>query len=762
MSGERISRRTFLRLSIFFVFFLVFGLTRLFVPRKFSTNRSTSSNATYNSAAAQTAGTWTVGPSTSAVAIHATLLYTGKIFYLTGSGYNLANQFGPYIAKVFDPSNGTESTVSLTEDLFCAGNTQLSNGNILLAGGTKMYDIAPDSCNGYWHGLNVAYEFDVQSSSLNKVSSMKQARWYPTCIVLPDKRVFVTGGMDDYGTENRLVEIYNPTSKSWSINYDSSRTYTYCVGSEFVASCPGAGSPCYGGTNNAPSPWLSLYPRMHLMPSGLLVTAGQVPEIRTWNPANGRWNDVGSTSIYRSFGTSVLLPLQNSLSERGRVLIVGGSATDTTPATTSVEMLDFNQGTASNPVIHSANSITYGRKLLCPTILPNGKVLMIGGSSLANENPVYIPEMFDPVTGSWTSLPAATVPRVYHSVALLLPDGSVWTAGSTPTRDTAELRTEIYKPDYFFSGTRPTISASPLVGDYGNSITISTPDAANISVVSLVKLPCATHSYDVDTRLVWLQVTNRSSGSVRVAAPLNANLAPPGYYMIHVLNGSNIPSVAKIIQIPGTGSGIPDTTPPVQVAGLTVTPVGSTQLNLAWTANTETDLNHYNVYRGTTAGFAVTLGTTTPVGTPTTNSFSNTGLNPSTTYYYKVSAVDNAGNIGPLSAERSATTGATADTTPPVQVAGLAVTTASSSQLNLAWTQNPESDLNHYNVYRGTTAGFAVTLGTTTPIATPTANSYQNTGLSPSTTYYYKVSAVDNAGNIGPLSAERSGTTQYW
>ena len=126
--------------------------------------------------------------------------------------------------------------------------------------------------------------------------------------------------------------------------------------------------------------------------------------------------------------------------------------------------------------------------------------------------------MFDPVTGAWTSLPAATVPRVYYTVALLLPDGSVWTAGSTPTRDTAEVRTEVYKPDYFFSGTRPTISASPLVGDYGNSITISTPDAANISVVSLVKLPCATHSYDVDTRLVWLQVTNRSSGSVRVAS----------------------------------------------------------------------------------------------------------------------------------------------------------------------------------------------------------------------------------------------------
>ena len=62
---------------------------------------------------------------------------------------------------------------------------------------------------------------------------------------------------------------------------------------------------------------------------------------------------------------------------------------------------------------------------------------------------------------------------------------------------------------------------------------------------------------------------------------------------------------------------------------------------------------------------AVTLGTTTPVGTPTTNSFSNTGLNPSTTYYYKVSAVDNAGNIGPLSAERSGVTNSSSDTTIP-------------------------------------------------------------------------------------------------
>ena len=158
------------------------------------------------------------------------------------------------------------------------------------------------------------------------------------------------------------------------------------------------------------------------------------------------------------------------------------------------------------------------------------------------------------------------------------------------------------------------------------------------------------------------------------------------------------------------------------------------------------------------------LGTTIPVGTTTSTatSYSSTGLSPSTTYYYKVAAVDSAGNIGPLSTEKSATTSTPPDTTPPAQVTGLTVSPASTSQINLAWSSNAASDgVGNYNIYRGTSANFAVNLGTTIPVGTTTstATSYSSTGLSPSTTYYYKVAAVDNAGNIGPLSTEKSATT---
>jgi hypothetical protein len=497
---------------------------------------------------AQNAGSWVSGNNTSTVAIHAAVIPSGKIFYFAGSGYHASHQTGPFEARVLDPVTGSESNVSMSEDLFCAGHTGLPNGNILIAGGTLRYDIAPDNCNGKWHGLNAAYEFNWSSETLTKVASMSHGRWYPTCITIQDGNVLVTAGYDEYGDHNRLVEIYDSFSRTWTIRQVPSGGSSYTVGNSSAGTCEGAGEQTYSGA----SPNLFLYPRMHLMPSGNIVVAGMLDDIRLWNRSTGAFSTLGlSSPFYRHYGTSVLLPLENTSSENGKILIVGGSPGSAEPATTECQILDFNTG---NPSIRTVDSLQYGRKYLAPVILPDGKVVVFGGAARGNSNHRLVPEMFDPDTESWTSLSAANVPRVYHQVSLLLPDGSVWTAGSTPTRSNWELRTEFFRPSYF-SSTRPTISGPPEVGGYGNSITIPTPNASSITRATLIRLPNTTHHYDANMRCVMLDVQSRTSNSVTVEAPLNANLAPPGYYYIHILNDTGVPSTARIIRIPGSGTG---------------------------------------------------------------------------------------------------------------------------------------------------------------------------------------------------------------
>ena len=674
--NNRISRRDFLKMSgLLSAGFILGGFINfLGISTKRSSPFASSSLISPASqiASAQTTGgggSWAVIGQTSAPAIHSCLLRTGKIFYVAGSGYGPLYPTGTYKAKIIDPNTSAETDVPVPEDLFCGGQSHLANGDIFFDGGTLLYDSDPTNCNGKWHGLSSAYVFQVGTGSLVKVQSMAHGRWYPTNIIAADGTTFVLSGLDEYGTYNLLLEVYDPNTQTFTIKYAPNRSNTWCVGSG-QTSCTGAGSPCYGSTNNGVIPnasQVSFYPRMHLMPSGLLFVVGMSQNVWRLDPSTGAWNSVLTTSQNRQYGTSFLLPLQNTTSERGKVLIVGGSTDASTAATATAEILDFNQGTSTLPVLRSVASLQNARKFAAPVILPNGKCVLFGGSSIGASSPVYVPEMFDPVTETWQSLPTATVARTYHQVSLLLPDGRVWTASSTPRKNNWEPRIEVFSPDYISAGTtRPTISGTPTVGDYGAQITIPTPDPSSITSVSLVRLMATTHHYDANQRLVWLQIVNRGSSSITVSAPTNANIAPPGYYMIHLLNASLIPSVASIIKIPGSGSGSP--TPPAQVTGLTATTASSTQLNLGWTANPTTDnVTKYNVYRSTTAGFTVNTATDTPIAQPTSNSYSDTGLTASTTYYYRVAAVNSSGVIGTPSDIASATTASqtTTDTTAP-------------------------------------------------------------------------------------------------
>jgi hypothetical protein len=187
-------------------------------------------------------------------------------------------------------------------------------------------------------------------------------------------------------------------------------------------------------------------------------------------------------------------------------------------------------------------------------ILPTGKVLALCGSTM-DESVTYASknaDLYDPATNTFSSAGANAYARLYHSVALLLPDATVWVAGGNPSRGTYEPHMEIYKPAYLFKrngapATRPSISnvPSPSV-TWGQQFPVQTPDAANIASVVLVRNGAVTHAFNADQRLVGMSFT-RGTGVLNVTAPPTGNIAPPGYYMLFIVNMSGVPSLASSI-----------------------------------------------------------------------------------------------------------------------------------------------------------------------------------------------------------------------
>jgi len=207
--------------------------------------------------------------------------------------------------------------------------------------------------------------------------------------------------------------------------------------------------------------------------------------------------------------------------------------------------------------------MTYPRFQHNLVLLPDGKVLAVGGAnvfSLTATTGQLPAEMWDPASESWTTMASMHDLRMYHSVALLLPDGRVLVAGGgrvSPARD--YLTAEIYSPPYLFQGARPTIASAPGSITYNTTMNVQTPDAANIASVSFIRLPSVTHTHNMSSRFVDLTFT-RSSGSLDVTSPANANVAPPGYYMLFLVNSSGVPSVATMVKLGGTTPV--DTQPP--------------------------------------------------------------------------------------------------------------------------------------------------------------------------------------------------------
>jgi len=500
--------------------------------------------------------------------IHVTLMPTGKVL-----AYGHDSTVNTTLATIWDPaSNGFTPTSFGNADLFCSGHGLLPDGRVFIAGGHNMAD---------YHGITNATIFDPTTSAWSSAPAMSFGRWYPTVTALPDGRMLITSGaINCNGCNATTPEIYDPAANSWTLL-----------------------------TNAALN--LPIYPHMFVLPDGRVLSAGsyELPVAaqalnlgtQTWTTIDPTVLDAGSAVMY--------VP--------GKILKTGTSATSDPPYKNSAATAYILDMTAGSPAWRAINSMNFPRTYHNLTSLPDGNVLVTGGEGTTNpfdqSTAVYEAEMWSPTSETFTTMASMQTARVYHSTALLLPDGRVLVGGSGEygTGSTDQLSAEIYSPPYLFNGARPTITSAPSTLTYGAQFTVQTPNAANISSASLIRPGSVTHAFNESQRYIPLSFTS-SSGSLNVQAPGNANIAPPGYYMLFVVNGSGVPSVAKFVQM--LNSGPPPAPTVTSIAPSTGAATGGTAVTITGT--------------GFQLGAAVTFGGTAATGVTVVSSTSITATTP--------------------------------------------------------------------------------------------------------------------------------------
>ena len=171
-------------------------------------------------------------------------------------------------------------------------------------------------------------------------------------------------------------------------------------------------------------------------------------------------------------------------------------------------------------------------------------MLVNGGSGMEESHAHVSPhaEIYHPETNSWRGAAASRVDRLYHSVALLVPDGKVVTAGSNPARKDEELRIEVFWPPYLFRGRRPSMTASTEQVHYGDTVVVGVDDPADVREASLLRPGATTHSCEAEQRLVDLPLQVVGPDAVELELPASAALAPPGWYQLVVVSSAGVPS----------------------------------------------------------------------------------------------------------------------------------------------------------------------------------------------------------------------------
>ena len=556
--------------------------------------------------AAQT-GKWSTVMNWPLVAVHATLMHTGQV--LLWDGWE-----APALATVWNPVTNSFTSVPNQSGLFCSAHSMLADGRILVSGGHAGGEV----------GIVDVNSFDPSSRAWKTDANMRSARWYPSSTTLGDGRVLVLSGQITPGVWADTPELYDPATGAWTTLSQINTSDVH--------------DPEYLLTT--------------LLPDGRIAAiAASTAQVRVLDLAKSTWTDIGTNPRLLRTSAAMFRP--------GQILATGGGEIAGGNAEPRASVIDFNE---PNPAWREIAPMAYPRFNHNMVVLPDGNVLAVGGSTIVSQTATtgtLAAELWNPVTGSWQTLASMRDPRMYHSTALLLPDGRVLAAGGGRLGGARDYFTaEIFSPPYLFKGTRPAILSAPGVLPIGGSATVQTAQAADIASVSLVRLASVTHTLDMEQRYLPLEFT-AGADRLTIAAPASSDLAPPGYYMLFIVNSRGVPSTAAILRVPSPQEDVQVPSAPQNLAAAG----GVSTAVLGWDAAVDdSGVVAYNVHRATAPGFTPTLQNRVGrVSAPGFTDFVATG-----TYAYVVTAEDAAGNVSEPSNEAIVTV--SADITPPTVI----------------------------------------------------------------------------------------------
>jgi hypothetical protein len=422
-----------------------------------------------------------------------------------GSEFTYASTWNP-ITKRFIATNNTY------HDMFAAHLSLLEDGRLFVSGGNNH--------------VKTSSVFDFKNNTWARLQDMNSGRWYPTNVTLPSGDVFAALG----SSGGRYPEIWNEKT-GWKVLTGVDLSHPILQYNDYYE-----------------REW---WPLLHVAPLGYVFHSGPTPlmhNISTKNLGSILQVGVENRDWYPKHGTTLMV-------NEGKLLVAGGAVSGADKQSANKAMLiDIN---TSIPKITAVAPMKYPRKFHNGVLLPTGEVLVVGGNTsgikFADKGSVLPVEIWNPISKTWREGAEISVPRNYHSIALLLPDGRVLSAGGGLCNCLADHQdAQIYSPAYLFNddgslADRPTLSM-PL-NSIKNGQTFTVQSDADITQFSLIKMSATTHGVNSDLRYLAPEFSALGNGQYQITVSANRNILMSGYWMLFAINANGVPSMASVVQV---------------------------------------------------------------------------------------------------------------------------------------------------------------------------------------------------------------------